>query len=189
MVYILPFLPCFLFLFFPQLFLKPFQTVTLPYFISFSLEWFLLVPLMQCYEPPSIFLQELYLPYLIPWIYHHLHWYNHKGCDLGPFPFPGDLPNPRIKHMSPTLQADSLPAEPQGKPKNTGVDTLSLLQGSSQPRNQTKVSCIAGGFFTNWAIREAHGIIIKMWFRSYMDGPVVFPNFFKLSLNFAKRSS
>ena len=25
---------------------------------------------------------------------------------------------------------------------------------SSQPRNQTRVSCIAGGFFTNWAIRE-----------------------------------
>ena len=27
--------------------------------------------------------------------------------------------------------------------------------GSSQARNQTRVSCIAGGFFTNWAIREA----------------------------------
>ena len=26
---------------------------------------------------------------------------------------------------------------------------------SSRPRNQTGVSCIAGGFFTNWAIREA----------------------------------
>ena len=29
---------------------------------------------------------------------------------------------------SPTLQVDSLPAEPQGKPKNTGMDNLSLLQ-------------------------------------------------------------
>ena len=28
-------------------------------------------------------------------------------------------------------------------------------RGSSWPRNQTKVSCIAGGFFTNWAIKEA----------------------------------
>ena len=27
---------------------------------------------------------------------------------------------------------------------------------SSQPRDWTQVSCIAGGFFTNWAIREAH---------------------------------
>ena len=79
--------------------------------------------------------------------------------------------------------------------QNTGVDSLSLLQGifptqgsnpgllycrqifyqlshkgspgilewvaysfssrSSQPRNQTEVSCIACGFFTNCAIREA----------------------------------
>ena len=27
-------------------------------------------------------------------------------------------------------------------------------RGSSWPRNQTAVSCIAGGFFTNWAIKE-----------------------------------
>ena len=45
-----------------------------------------------------------------------------------PFPFPEDLPNPGIKPRSPALQADSLPAEPQGKPKNTGVGSLSLLQ-------------------------------------------------------------
>ena len=45
-----------------------------------------------------------------------------------PFPSPGDLPNPRIEPRLPTLQADSLPAEPQGKPKNTGVGSLSLLQ-------------------------------------------------------------
>ena len=30
--------------------------------------------------------------------------------------------------MFPALQADSLPAEPQEKPKNTGVRGLSLLQ-------------------------------------------------------------
>ena len=28
-------------------------------------------------------------------------------------------------------------------------------RGSSQPRNWTRVSCIAGGFFTSWATREA----------------------------------
>ena len=27
---------------------------------------------------------------------------------------------------------------------------------SSQPRNQTRVSCITGRFFTNWALREAY---------------------------------
>ena len=34
-----------------------------------------------------------------------------------------------IEPRSPTLQADSLPAEPPGKPKNTGVGGLSLVQG------------------------------------------------------------
>ena len=38
-----------------------------------------------------------------------------------PFPSPGDLPDLGIKHRSPALQADSLSAEPQGKPKNTGA--------------------------------------------------------------------
>ena len=32
-----------------------------------------------------------------------------------PFPPPGDLPNSGIEPRSPTLQVDSLPAEPQGK--------------------------------------------------------------------------
>ena len=39
----------------------------------------------------------------------------------------GDLPNPGIEPRSLVLQADSLPAEPQGKPKNIGVGSLSLL--------------------------------------------------------------
>ena len=41
---------------------------------------------------------------------------------------PGDLPNPGIGPRSSALQADSLPAEPQGKPKNIGVSGLSLHQ-------------------------------------------------------------
>ena len=32
-----------------------------------------------------------------------------------PVPSPGDLPNPRIKPRSPTLQADALTSEPPGK--------------------------------------------------------------------------
>ena len=45
-----------------------------------------------------------------------------------PCPAPGDLPNPGVNLRSPTLQADSLPTEPQGKPKNTGVGSLSFPQ-------------------------------------------------------------
>ena len=33
---------------------------------------------------------------------------------------------------------------------------ISFSRGSSQPRDQTLVSCIAGRFFTIWAIREAN---------------------------------
>ena len=48
-----------------------------------------------------------------------------------PFPSTVDLPNPGVEPRSPALQADSLPAEPPGKPKNTkntGVGSVSLLQ-------------------------------------------------------------
>ena len=44
------------------------------------------------------------------------------------FPSPGDLPNSGVEPRSPMLQVDSLPAKPQGKPKNTGVGRLSLFQ-------------------------------------------------------------
>ena len=34
-----------------------------------------------------------------------------------PFPSPGDLPDPGIQPRSPALQAEALPTEPPGKPK------------------------------------------------------------------------
>ena len=46
-----------------------------------------------------------------------------------PFPSPGDLPNPDIEPRSPMLKADSSSSEPPGRPNNTGVGSLSLLQG------------------------------------------------------------
>ena len=61
----------------------------------------------------------------------------------------GDLPNLGIEPRSPTLQADSLPSEPPGKSKNTGVGSLSLLQGNFLTQELNLVSCIAGGFFTS----------------------------------------
>ena len=68
-------------------------------------------------------------------------------------PSPGNLPNPGFEPRSLALQTDSLPAEPQGKSKNIGVGSLSLLQQifPTQELNQswTAVPYIAGGFFTN----------------------------------------
>ena len=65
-----------------------------------------------------------------------------------PFPSPGYLPKPGIEPRSPTLQEDSLPAKPQGKPQKNGVNSLSLLQGIFPTEESTRVSCIAGRFFT-----------------------------------------
>ena len=56
-------------------------------------------------------------------------------------PFAGDLPNPGIKLRSLVLWADSLPAEPQVKPKNTGVDSLSFSSFLTQESNQALLHC------------------------------------------------
>ena len=47
------------------------------------------------------------------------------------------------QHRTPTLQADSLPSEPPGKPKNNRVGSLSLLQGifPTQESNQGLLHC------------------------------------------------
>ena len=56
---------------------------------------------------------------------------------------PGDLPNPEIEPRSLSLQVDSLPSEPPGKPVKTGVGTLSLLQEifPTQEPNQGLLHC------------------------------------------------
>ena len=56
---------------------------------------------------------------------------------------PGDHPTPGIEPRPPTSQANSLLYEPPGKPKNTGVGSLSLLQGifATQELNQGLLHC------------------------------------------------
>ena len=46
--------------------------------------------------------------------------------------------------------------------------------GSFWPRNRTGVSCIAGGFFTNWAIREAQVPFMHLEFSSKEETNVAF---------------
>ena len=70
--------------------------------------------------------------------------FSRQECWSGlPVPSPGDLLNPGIESRSPTLQGDSLPAEPQGKPKDTGVGSLYLLQHIFPPQelNQGLLHC------------------------------------------------
>ena len=58
---------------------------------------------------------------------------------------PGDLPNQRIEPRPPALQADSLPSEQPGKPENTEVGSLSLLQASSVTSGATGEAHTRGG--------------------------------------------
>ena len=47
-----------------------------------------------------------------------------------PCPSPGDLPDPEIKPGSSTLQADSLPSEPPGKPNKVAIICYLLFKGN-----------------------------------------------------------
>ena len=96
--------------------------------------------------------------------------------------------------MPHSLRSHGLQSPRNSPGQNTGVGSLSLLQGifpthgsnpslpqvdylperilewvaypfssgSSRPRNQTRVSCIAGGFFTSWDTREALKWLLKV---------------------------
>uniref|UniRef100_A0A8C6EEG9 Protein phosphatase 1 regulatory subunit 14 n=1 Tax=Moschus moschiferus TaxID=68415 RepID=A0A8C6EEG9_MOSMO len=55
-----------------------------------------------------------------------------------PLPPPGDL-NPGIEPRSPTLQADSLPSKPPGKPKRDPVMQAEATAGEGPVRHQGKV--------------------------------------------------
>ena len=65
--------------------------------------------------------------------------------------FPTQGSNPGLLHCRLILYQLS----DKGSPRILEWAAYSFSSRSSQPRNWTRVSCIAGGFFTNWAIREA----------------------------------
>ena len=50
-----------------------------------------------------------------------------------PFPSPGDLPDPGIEPKSPALQADALPSELPGKPKNLMFTVYRIDKPSKVP--------------------------------------------------------
>ena len=69
---------------------------------------------------------------------------------------PGDLLNPGIKPRPPALQVDSLLSEPPGKPKNTGVGSLSLLQGIFPTQE------------SNWGLLHCRRILYQL---GYQESP------------------
>ena len=65
--------------------------------------------------------------------------------------FPTQGSNPDLPHCRQMLYQLSH----KGSPRVLEWVAFLFSSGSSQPRDLTGVSLIAGGFFTNWAIREA----------------------------------
>ena len=54
-----------------------------------------------------------------------------------PFPSPGDLPDTGIEPGSPSLQADSLPSEPPGKPRYTYTPVAAVVVSHLGPFPET----------------------------------------------------
>ena len=69
--------------------------------------------------------------------------------------FPTQGSNPGLLHCGQILYQLSH----KGSPRILEWVAHPFSSRSSQPRNQTGVSCIAGRFFTNWGIKEAQEII------------------------------
>ena len=74
--------------------------------------------------------------------------------------FPTQGLNPGLPHCGQILYQLSH----KESPRTLEWVAYPFSRGSSQPRNQTRFSCIAGGFFTNWAMREAWDLL--WWFGS-----------------------
>ena len=82
--------------------------------------------------------------------------------------FPTQESNPGLLHCRRILYQLSH----KGSPRIMEWIAYPFSRGSSQPRNWIAVSCIAGGFFTNWAVREAPcGIYI---YRSMYTSGILF---------------
>ena len=88
-------------------------------------------------------------------------------CDLTDYTVHGIL-------QAPSLQVDSLPAEPQGKPKNTGVGGLSLLQWISLTQEW------------NWSLLHCRQILYHL---SYQGITVNKIYYYKYKLNFIYQCS
>ena len=101
------------------------------------------------------------------------------------------LHNPELEPRSPVLQTDSLLPKPPGKPKNTGVGCLALLQGIFLIQGwklHLMSPALAGRFFTTGATWETQLVfdfgtsLMVQWLRTClpMQGTWVQPLLWEL---------
>ena len=91
--------------------------------------------------------------------------------------FPSEGLNPGLPHCRQIFYYLSH----QGSPRILEWVAYPFSRGSSLPRNWTGVSCIAGRFFTNWAIRETYWMALPyINYRNYFVFLVLLMNFYPL---------
>ena len=84
---------------------------------------------------------------------------NTRVCSCSPLQgiFPTQRSNPGLPHCRRILYQMSH----QGSPRILEWVAYSFSRRSSRPRYWTRVSCIAGGFFTSWLSREAQYLVVS----------------------------
>ena len=97
--------------------------------------------------------------------------------------FPTQGSNPGLPHCRWILYQLSH----KGSPRTLEWVAYPFSSRSSWLRNQTGVSCIAGGFFTNWAIREAPFNEYKILLIRYLHS-ILHTKSFSVRLSYSMRS-
>ena len=127
---------------------------------------------------------------LCPWHFSWQEYWSRLTC-----PPPGNLQNPGIEPRSPTLQTDSLHSEPPEKCKNTGVGSLSLLQGifPTKESNQGLLHCRWIFYQLSYQGNPVHTCPIiqmrKLKFKSYMSKFIIhLTNIYKIHTPYQKPS-
>ena len=110
--------------------------------------------------------------FVTPWTIQSLEFSRPEYWSGQPIPSPGDLPYLGIKLGSPALKADSLPTELQGKPKNTGMDSLSLLQGIFPTQE------------LNWGLLHCRQILYQLSYQGSPKSPELLIYFFNIILTY-----
>ena len=92
--------------------------------------------------------------------------------------FPTHGLNPGLLHCRPILYQ----LRYKGSPIILEWVAYPFSSGSSWPRNRSGVSCTAGGYLTNWAIREVKMIFSDMWFVKMLFPPLGYLFIFFMAL-------
>ena len=91
---------------------------------------------------------------LVVWLW------SHKECPMGISILESSESEVKVAQLCPTL-CDPMDYIVHGTLQARILEWVAFpfSRGSSQPRDRTQVSLTAGGFFTNWAMRESLGFI------------------------------